>query len=71
MAESESKNEVTEMLFGKSGKDSSSKSSSKSKSSDTRRSSDERKSGKSDKQGRSWLDISFDDLIEYDMIDDD
>ena len=59
------------MLFGKSGKDISSKSSSKSKSSDTRRSSDDRKSGKSDKQGRSWLDISFDDLIEYDMIDDD
>ena len=59
------------MLFGKTGKDSSSKSSSKSKLSDTRRSSDDRKSGKSDKQGRSWLDISFDDLIEYDMIDDD
>ena len=59
------------MLFGKSGKDSSPKSSSKSKLSDTRRSSDDRKSGKSDKQGRSWLDISFDDLIEYDMIDDD
>ena len=59
------------MLFGKSGKDSSSKSSSKSKLSDTTRSSDDRKSWKSDKQGRSWLDISFDDLIEYDMIDDD
>lgn len=59
------------MLFGKSGKDSSSKSSLISKSSDTRRSSDDRKNGKSDKQGRSWLDISFDDLIEYDMIDDD
>ncbi len=59
------------MLFGKSGKDSLSKSSSKSKSSDTKRSLDERKSGKSDKQSRSWMDISFDDLIEYDMIDDD
>ena len=59
------------MLFGKSGKDSSSKSSSKSKSSDTKRSSDDRKSGRSDKQSCSWLDISFDDLIEFDMIDDD
>lgn len=59
------------MLFGKSGKESSAKASSKSKSSDTKRSSNDSKSRKSDQQSRSWLDISFGDLIEYDMIDDD
>lgn len=59
------------MLFGKSGKESSAKSSSKNKSSDQKRSNNDSRSGKTDKQSRSWLDISFDDLIEYDMIDDD
>ena len=59
------------MLFGKSGKDSSSGSSSKRSSSDRNRSSEDSRLRKSDRQGRSWLDISLDDMIEYDIFDDD
>jgi len=59
------------MLFGKSGKDNSSKSSSKHAASDRKRSSENSRSGKSDKQSRPWFDISFDDMIEYDIFDDD